>query len=853
MCAHASKTDGRRRPRWVRRVVIGGVGLVVVLAVGVLLLPVLVSTPVGNRIVLGWVNERLQGGRVEAKALHMSWFDGVRVSELTFSDARNRLAVRELTLQPDYVALLVGHLILGPTVVESPEVRIHIPAEAAVRESAPGTTGQGRREPGPGVGAAMALLAGPLDIAVRNGQVTLHMADAGVGGGEQTVGFENLQSQVTIEPEDRKAAFQVSTAVVDSGGRSSIRAEGNLQAQADGSKAWTLAQTSGRVHIEADKVALESLRPLAALLDKPFDAAGTLDGQGDIELAEGRPEKVSVHGRLTDFRGGFQGREVSYEQPVTVDAEIAREGEGYRIDAMEVQSSFCTLKGTTQADAFAYELTADVGRTQEFIASFVPGMKTKVAGRANVAGQVQFGEAGTRLTAAGTVEQLVVSDGTQRSEPMDVQVTTAIRTDTKSQAVYVESLRWNSPVADLTASAGPVSLEGRTGEGGRFAKPVSWRISGTADLARAAALVGVVRPLPEGLRLAGKAKTEAEGTYDGQAWTVRLAPSTIEGLAVRRGDLEPFMADRVAAAGRAMIDLQKGIDVQDLDLRVQQGESTIHVTKGRYLQSSSEQTRHVEGRFEAAYDLRSEGSSAGGWIPTGLTAAGSSTAAFESDYKADAPDGFVKGLTAEAAIDLAGTRYRGIAVESGRATVKIADGRARVRVPEAKANGGTLRFDGMVDLTSRPYVLECRQPIHMLENIQINAQMGRELLMYLNPIFVDQGQLTGILDFEARQLVMPLSRGYPERVVVAGTVAMDRVTLQSRGMLGEILAQTDNRGDVTGRLLPTDIVVRDGQIRYDAMEWLVDRYPIGFFGTVGLDKRLGLNVRGSAAGDGTSR
>mgnify|MGYP000122183893 CR=1 FL=1 len=829
MHAPESHVDGAGRGRFRRRALRIVIVLLVLAIAAVVLLPCLISTQAGKRFVLGQINQRLDG-QLEAQTLSMSWFNGLRLSGLTYTDASNKVSIRELSLQPDYLALLRGRVILGPTVVDGPDARIQVAAPKPIEEDTPSPA----TARGPAAVPA-ALLGGPVDVSVRDGRLALHMITPDAA--ERSVGFEDVQSRVTLQPRGKTAAFQLAAAVVDGQDRSSIRAEGELRDEGE-TDAWTFAGTSGQVQVRIEKLSLESLEPLTALLGKAFKAAGVLDADADIVLDRGRPEKVSVQSRLVDFRGAMQGREIVLEQPVKVDAEIARQDQRYQVDRLQIESPFCTLHSTARDDGLAFELTANLARTQEFVTQFVPLGDMAVGGNVEASGLVRFDEAGTAVTGTGKFARLTVANDKTRTEATEAQAAFDLRFAADWTALSVQSLQWTSDPATVKLTASHVPL------GGEVTTPMDWHVNGTADLAKAMPFISVVHPLPEGMGLAGQLRAEAEGTYDGKAWTVSVAPSTIQGLVLRQPDAQPFIQDTVAVAGKAVIDTTtKSIDVHDVDVLAQRGESKIHVTKGAYAQSETEQEHRVEGRFDAEYALRSDSPLLPGVVPDGLDMAGTSRATFKSTYAADEPDGFIKGLQAEAAMDLAGTRYKGVAVESGQADLKITDGRARIHVPEAKANGGTMRFDGTVDLAASPRMLEYAEPLHLVEGVQINEEMGRELLIYLGPLLAGQGTLSGTLDFQSRRLAVPLGSGHADKAVLEGTIAMEQVNLQSRGFLAEVLSKTDKRGDVTARLLPTDITLKDGVLRYDSMEWHVDRYPVGFFGAVGLDKQLDLNVR----------
>ena len=119
----------------------------------------------------------------------------------------------------------------------------------------------------------------------------------------------------------------------------------------------------------------------------------------------------------------------------------------------------------------------------------------------------------------------------------------------------------------------------------------------------------------------------------------------------------------------------------------------------------------------------------------------------------------------------------------------------------------------------------------------------KKLLRYLNPIFADAVNVSGIANFSCEQLIIPLSATAKNQTEVVGTISMDQVRLQTSDLLGQILtvAGTSTRGaDITIR--PTKFVLRDGFLRYDDMQMDIGDNPVNFKGVIGLDKSLNMTV-----------
>ena len=115
--------------------------------------------------------------------------------------------------------------------------------------------------------------------------------------------------------------------------------------------------------------------------------------------------------------------------------------------------------------------------------------------------------------------------------------------------------------------------------------------------------------------------------------------------------------------------------------------------------------------------------------------------------------------------------------------------------------------------------------------------------MYLNPIFADAVNVSGIANFNCEQLAIPLSAEAKNDAVVIGTISMNQVSLQTSDLLGQIL--TIAGGSARGTVItihPTRLVLQKGVLRYDDMQIDVGDNPINFRGAIGLDKSLDMTV-----------
>ena len=119
--------EGNRKGR--KRIVIWLFGVIVGFVLLFLIaVPAFLSTESGKGLVLGKRNDAVDG-TVQAKSLSLSWFKGVELADIAFSDNSGVTAITasRITLKPKYLSLVKGNLALGPTAIENGNVRINSP------------------------------------------------------------------------------------------------------------------------------------------------------------------------------------------------------------------------------------------------------------------------------------------------------------------------------------------------------------------------------------------------------------------------------------------------------------------------------------------------------------------------------------------------------------------------------------------------------------------------------------------------------------------------------------------------------------------------------------------------------
>jgi len=162
-------------------------------------------------------------------------------------------------------------------------------------------------------------------------------------------------------------------------------------------------------------------------------------------------------------------------------------------------------------------------------------------------------------------------------------------------------------------------------------------------------------------------------------------------------------------------------------------------------------------------------------------------------------------------------------------------------------NTGKLNFGGSANFSEKPALLKTPGQMKIFDNIQLTQQTSDILLSYINPLFANATNVSGVLSFDCEKLVFPLEKGYDKTIAVIGTLSITNMKLGSP-LLNQILQIantfqiTDLPSDPIITVQPTKFTIADGIIRYDNMQMDIDKYPFNFAGKIGLDKSMQMHV-----------
>lgn len=320
----------KRKGRKIKIVVWLLVCVVILFFLVIALLPRLVSSESGRKMILAKINDSIDG-EVDFAGLSMSWFKGIRVSDVTFGDSTGRMlvAARQIATRPHYGSILAGSLSFGETIVDEPRVEINFeglqakPSEGFLQE-----TGSDQEQ------GARLLPVKQVDLVVNDG--SLKVTDRGDGrvevagiscglavnvaggyredeplaglnakgklGFEQAeyMGFDFGRAEVDVQIEDGVLRIAPFSTVVNNG-------QLNFAGEADFKQKPMLLKTTGPIHIVKDiQINEQTTERLLMYLNPVFAGAANVSGVANfsceqlvIPLAVAAENEIEVVGTIS--------------------------------------------------------------------------------------------------------------------------------------------------------------------------------------------------------------------------------------------------------------------------------------------------------------------------------------------------------------------------------------------------------------------------------------------------------------------------------------------------------------------------------------------------------------------------
>ncbi len=564
--------------------------------------------------------------------------------------------------------------------------------------------------------------------------------------------------------------------------------------------------------------------------------SGKLSGAVSTSTKAGK-RKVTGNASLEGLKGTVDGKTIALEQPITAEVEITAEKDKVIFDKMDLASSFGNIDCSGIIESLNYTADADLSALQSQLGQFFDMGKYQFAGQAVENGTITMQKGQVTAVGTSTIKNLGITskDGASISEPQ-VDIGFNVGYDRENRIVGINSL-------NATASFGRVDInDGVFGLDKKADKKMELTVSAKVDLQKAVPFAVMFTSFPKEMQLAGVAESEVSIIAEQQGYRVVTDATDIDNLKVNYPGQKPFEANEVSIAFDAAVNPeQKTVNLKKLELISPQ----IKIHKGEFSQVSKDGKTKLKGRVDCEYDWTAVSTITGPYLPQGLRLEGQrkDNISFDCEYPSDQKDKLLENLNTKAKVGFTKAEYMGLNFGATDVDFQIQNGLLKIAPFSTTVNNGQFKFASEANLKDKPSLLKTTEPIQMAKDIQINKEMARRLLMYVNPVFANLVNVSGVTNFHCERLAIPLEKVNKNDLEVIGTISGDKIRLEGSDLLGKILSLAG--GNVRGQdciMHPTRFVLQSGLLKYGDMQLDVGDNPVNFKGVIGLDKRLDMTV-----------
>jgi len=622
----------------------------------------------------------------------------------------------------------------------------------------------------------------------------------------------------------------------------------NLRVQSD----WATASASGTIpttlgsftdFLESDSpvdlegdfkcdvaAALSQMPKTLGLKEGMQVTSGQLTGNVQTSTSAGR-RQVHAQATLAGLEGTIEGKKIALSDSIWAEAQVSSDKTGVSYDKLDVSAPFARINCSGKSDSLQYNAEANLAKLQSELGQFINIGQNEMVGEFLSKGKISITE--DRITTSGSsvVENLRLSsqDGPSASEPK-IQVDSTIEIDTKDSIVSIRSVTADASLGRISIEDGVVPLSSDSG------KSMNLAISAEGvDLEKVRPFAILFASFPEEMQLAGIAESKVSVSSEKDTYRVVTDSTKIKNLKLTYPDKKPFEPNEVTLAFDVELNPEeKAINVKALQLDSPQ----IKIHKGEFSRVSKGEKTRLAGQAECEYDWATVSPIVAPYLPEGLTLQGKRTGAisFLSEFPTAEPNQLVPNLTAAGTLGFEQADYMGLNFGPTDTNIRMDNGVLTIAPFTTTVNEGQFNFAGQADFNQKPALLKTTEPMQIAKGIKINDEIARELLKYVNPIFSNATNVSGVANFHCEQLAIPMSAEAKNKAVVIGTISIAQLRLQASDLIGQIIGTGSRSADM--KIHPTRFTLQNGFLHYDDMQLDIGDNPVNFSGTIGLDKSL---------------
>ena len=560
---------------------------------------------------------------------------------------------------------------------------------------------------------------------------------------------------------------------------------------------------------------------------------------GDIKTTGSAGQKqIQAQVQLADLKGTVEGKQIAISAPITAEAQVSPDKDGVNIKKLMVSAPFAIVNASGNLEQIKFDGQADLARLQSELGQFVDIGPYKITGQLTETGQVSLNDKTVALSASSTIKGLNITGPNNVTASMPAgQATYALNYDRENVILNINSLDAGMSFGRVNIKDAVVPLKKETTEA--FNMTVKAEQMDLGKLRPFAVLFG---GLPEDIGLAGIAESQVSISSQKQIYTIKSDSTKITDLKVAFPDNKPIERSEATAIFEIELDAEQKTDKR---IFFRLNSPGMNIPQANISQKNQDGKTQLTGQIDCEYDWAAVNSIAGQYLPEGLVLEGKRKGAinFTSEYPTDQTDQLLSNLSAKAGLGFEKAEYKGLNFGPTDVNIVVRNGLLKIIPFTTVVNEGQFNFAAQADFKQQPALFTTDQPMQIIKDIKINDQTTGTLLKYLNPIFANSANVSGIANLNCEKLSIPLSEAAKNKTEIIGTVSISQLRLQTSDVLSQILTVVGgSSGSTVITIHPTRFVLQNGYLRYDNMQMDIGDNPVNFTGTIGLDKSLDMKV-----------
>ena len=534
------------------------------------------------------------------------------------------------------------------------------------------------------------------------------------------------------------------------------------------------------------------------------------------------------------LQGIIKNKTVALSEPIRAEVEITSSPSGARLYKLDASAAFAKISCTGTNELLEYDVGIDLAEFQNQLGQLIDIGEHKVAGTFSSEGTVSVKEKEIAAVGSSVVKDFCLRsvEGVSAFEPK-ADIDFSARIDRDTNILNINTIRANAGFGRISMKDASIPL------GKESAEPMELDVTAEVDLAKLQPFAVLLASFPADTQLEGTAVSALSINAKNYSYHITTNATRINDLKIVSPGKKPFEQNQISVTFDAELNpAKKAIEFKVISPQIK--------IQGNLQQIIDEKKTKLQGLANCEYDWVIISDLASQFLPEGLKLEGNrkDTIKVSSEYQTGQTDKLLANLNAESEPGFAGADYMGLNFGPTEMDIQVRNGILEIAPFSTTVNNGQFNFAGEVDFEQKPPMFKIAKQIHIIKDVQINKETTEKLLKYINPIFANAVNASGVANFDCEQLAIQLGDTTGNELEVIGTISINQMRLQASDLLGQIFTAIGVKSHGQNMTLhPTRFVLQNGFLKYDDMQLDVDDKPVNFKGVIGvMDKSLDMTV-----------